>query len=311
MFQRGTYGIEYDGQQSSPFRKWLIPAALVLVVALPLLFFRSCGGQDERDDVTDEKLGQTRYRVPEVEAQRERPSFWRHFMKRGKPSDEITAAVAGTADTGVSAVMPAQGNSEPRAVVAPLPVKVQSSEVKRLLERVTEYETADDLINARLVLHQLLLRKDAEDVRAFVERKIGSINTVLVFSDRPMPEKTRHRIASGDLIGKLSKRYGNTQTYILKANGIDQPNRLRIGREIWVLEDPVFELVIHSKASSAVLTLNGQFFKRYEIGLGRPEDSSGGFDPVRKKLAGHRFLASDLDELCTLLPTVRAVTEME
>ena len=326
MFQRGTYGIEYDEQQGSPFRRWLVPAALVLAVALPLLFFRSCGGQDKADDVTDEKPGQTRYRVPEVEAQRERPSFWRHFLKRGTPSDAADTATAGAnVGTGASAPSVAQGQGvvaaggsgkvEPRpaapVVVAPPTAKVQSVEVKRLLERIAEYENADDLVNARQILHQLLLRKDAEDVRAFVERKIGAINTVLVFGDRPMPEKTRHRLGNGDLISKLSKRYGNTQAYLLKANGIDQPNRLRVGREIWVLEDPVFELTIFAKASNAVLTLNGQFFKRYETGLGKPDDTSAGLDPVRKKLSKHRFLAGDLDELCTLLPTSRVVIEAE
>ena len=325
MFQRGTYGIEYDEQQGSPFRRWLVPAALVLAVALPLLFFRSCGGRDKDGDVTDEKPGQTRYRVPEVEAQRESPSFWRHFLKRGTPSGAADTPATGTstsAGTGVSAPAAAQkpapaavGKAEPRPaapVVPALPTtKVQSAEVKRLLERVAEYENADDLVNARQILHQLLLRKDAEDVRAFVERKIGAINTVLVFGDRPMPEKTRHRLGNGDLISKLSKRYGNTQAYLLKANGIDQPNRLRVGREIWVLEDPVFELTIFAKASNAVLTLNGQFFKRYETGLGKPDDTSAGLDPVRKKLSKHRFLAGDLDELCTLLPTTRVVAEAE
>lgn len=318
MFQRGTYGVEFDEQQGSPFRKLWIPAALVLVVALPLLFFRSCGGQDESTEATDEKPGQTRYRVPEVEPQRERPSFWRHFLKRGNPEDTDTPAAAAEPGAGASVPTVAPdpagggGGAAIRTAVAVAPTaKVQSTEVKRLLERVAEYENADDLVNARLILHQLFQRKDAEDVRAFVERKIGTINTTLAFSDRPMPEKTRHRIASGDLISKLAKRYGNTQDYLLKANGIDQPNRLRVGREIWVLEDPVFELTVFSKASNAVLTLNGQFFKRYEIGLGKPDDTSSGFDPVRKKLSKHRFLVGDLDELCILLPTTRSVVEAE
>jgi LysM repeat protein len=296
--QRGTYGIEFDEQQGSPFRRLWIPAALVLAVALPLLFFRSCGGRDGRDDVTDEEPGQTRYRVPEVEARRERPSLWRHFLKRGGGADAPAHAQAGGGTGGAYAPGGQEADGDARAAF-----KVQSPEVRRLLERVAEHEGADDPVNARLVLHQLLLRKDAEDVRAFIERKIGTINTALVFGDRPMPEKTRHPVVAGDLIGKLAKRYGNTEAYLLKANGIDRPDRLRIGREIWVLRNPVFELAVFPKTSSAVLTLDGQFFKRYETGLGAPSDVPAGTYTVRDGVLARLGLRSvDAEELRVLLP---------
>ena len=78
--QRSTYGIEYDEQQRSPFRKIWVPAALVLAVILPLLVFRGCGNPGGRDAALAEEPGQTRYRVPKVETRRERPSLWRHFL---------------------------------------------------------------------------------------------------------------------------------------------------------------------------------------------------------------------------------------
>jgi LysM repeat protein len=296
--QRGSYGIEYDEQQGSPFRKLWIPAALVLVAILPLLFFRSCGKPDEREAALAEELGQTRYRVPEVETKRERPSLWRHFLsdwRSGRKARDAAADESARGDRWLDAE-----TASPASVLA----KVQSPEVKRLLEQAARHETADDLVNARLVLLQILLRKDAEDVRAFAERKIGVINTALVFGDRSMPEKARHRIASGDLVGKLAKRYGNTQAYLLKANGIDQPSRLRIGQEIWVLENPVFELTVSKKTASAVLTLNGQFFKRYETGPGKPPGVPGGMYAVRDDILARLGLRSaDADELRILLPS--------
>ena len=193
----------------------------------------------------------------------------------------------------------------PEAVQA----NTQSPEVKRLFEAAARHEAADDLVNARLVLNQILLRKDAEDVRFFIERKIGNINTVLVFGDRPMPEKTRHQIAPGDLVGKLAKRYGNTQDFLLRANGIDQPNRLRIGREIWVLENPAFEMTVFKKAANAVLTLNGQFFKRYETVAGTPPDMPAGTYAVRDGILPRLGLRrADAEELRILLPPGVPVT---
>jgi hypothetical protein len=309
--QRGTYGIEYDGQQGSSFRKLWIPVALVLAVILPLLFFRGCGKPGRRGAGLDEGLGQTRYQVPEVEAKRERPSLWRHFLsyrrsdKKAEGGEDRRGAAAGSTRGG-------RWLDEETASPLVIQAKVQSPEVKRLLEQVTRHETADELVNARLVLHQILLRKDAEDVRAFVERKIGGINTALVFDDRPMPEKARHRLASGDLVGKLSKRYGNTQEYLFKANGIDQPNRMRAGDEIWVLENPVFEMTVFKKAASAVLTLNGQFFKRYETGMGdSPEAPAGAYTVRDGVLARLGLRNADADELRTLLLSGVPVTVVD
>lgn len=306
-FRRSMYGIEYDEQQNSSFRKLWVPVTLVLVVILPLLFFRGCGKADGAEEKAGE-IGQTRYQVPEVETKRERPSIFRHFMNYKKTDTSAPESKAPDAPV-------RSDKTDVKAAPSPPPpavVKMQSPEVKRLLEQVVQHESANDLISARQVLHQILLRKDAADVRDFCERKIGSINTALVFDDRPMPEKIKHRIASGDLIGKLSKRYGNTQAYLLKANGIDRPDRLRIGQELWVLQNPEFELTVQKKTSGAVLTLNGQFFKRYEIGLGQPPEADAGAYTVRSGVLVKLGLRNaDAEELRVLLPQSTPVTVMD
>lgn len=280
--QRGTYGIEYDERQGSPLRKFWGVFALVPLAAVFLLLARGCGG-DRTESLPDgAAVGQTRYRAPEVETPRERASLLKHFFDiRLKPISG-GAAQKKAAD---AAAASRQGSGWRASEAQPPPAtKVQSPEVKKLLDQVAAREEADDLLGARLLLLQVLIRRDADDVRAFVERKIGSVNTALIFANRPMPEKSKHRIVSGDVIGKLAKRYGSTQEFILKANGIDKPERLRIGRELWVLAAPVFELTVFKKGGSAVLTLNGQFFKRYPVGIGKPELVPAGTYAVRGKV---------------------------
>ncbi len=291
--QRGTYGVEFDGQRSSPLRKLWLPAILVLALGVPLLVLRGCSGRSDTQALADEEApGQTRYRVPEVETRRERPSLWRHFLNFGR-REETSAAVAG--DGGAA---PATGerwlDAERKTMSA---AAVRSVEVQRLLEQVASHETADDLVAARQLLHQLLIRRDAEDVRAFVERKIGEINTTLLFSNRAMPEKVRHRVVSGDLISKLAKRFGTTQAYLLQANGIDRPDRLRIGREIWVLDKPAFEVMVFKQAATAVLVLNGQFCKRYAVGLGPAADIPAGTYAVRNRVLQPAYRLPDGGEV--------------
>jgi len=272
--QRGSYGIEFDERPGLPIGKLWGIVALILVVVLGVFFFRGCGEESSSQPVSDNGLGQTRYALPEEKAAEERPSLWRHFLDSRRKADSGEAAANDAPQT-----PPPDGAKRQDSTP-----KIQSPEVRKLLDQAAQYESADDLVKTRLVLQEVRLRPDAEDVRAFVERKLGTLNTALAFGDRAMPEKARHRIVSGDLIGKLAKRYGCTQDYLLRANGIDKPELLRIGREIWVLKEPVFELTVFRRASCAVLTLNGQFFKRYEVGFCKPEHAPAGTYLIRNRV---------------------------
>ncbi len=279
--QRGTYGIEYDDRQGSPLRKSWWVFALIPVAGLFFLLFRGCGGGDPREAEGDDGFfGQVRYRIPGVEAQRERPSLLKHFLNLRRQPES-----SGTAKKGEVAA--AQGKSPDGLPLESQPlsaVKVRSQEVRKLLEQAAEREEQDDLVGTRLLLSQVLLRRDADDVRAFVERKTGTVNTTLIFANRPAPEKIKHRVVAGDLISKIAKKYGNTQDFILKANGIDRPERLRLGREIWVLDHPRFELTVALKEACATLTLNGQFFKKYPLGISQPERVPAGTYAIRAKV---------------------------
>ena len=170
---------------------------------------------------------------------------------------------------------------------------MRSKEVRRLLDQALACEKEENWVVERGVLRQVLVHPEADDVRDFVERKIGAINTRLVFSDLAMPEKVKHRIARGDLISRLAKAYDNTQEYILKVNGIERPELLRVGREIWLLDHPKFELAVYTKRFSAVLTLNGQFFKRYVVGLGKPADVPDGSYAIRNRIKNPTYRTPD------------------
>ena len=277
--QRGTYGIEYDERQGLPLRKFWGVFALIPVAGLFFLLFRGCGGEHPREAEGDDGLGQVRYRIPGVEAPRERPSLLKHFLNLRRQPEALD-----TAKKGADAAVPGKDSDWLLPEGKPLSAaKVQSQEVRKLLDQAAAREEQDDLVGMRLLLLQVLLRRDADEVRAFVERKIGTVNATLAFANRPAPEKVKHRVVAGDLISKIAKKYGNTQDFILKANGIDKPERLRIGREVWVLEQPQFELTVFKKSGSAVLTLNGQFFKKYPLGISQPERVPAGTYAIRAK----------------------------
>ncbi|MEI7898730.1 MAG: L,D-transpeptidase family protein [bacterium] len=281
--QRGSYGIEYDERQSASVRKFWLLVAVIPAGALGVLFVRGCGHGHADAGITESGGGHNRRyeAAPEVKVPRERPSLVKHLLNAWWTPDASTAQRKSA--TTATAVTESGWRASKAAPPAVPTAKVQSQDVKQLLDQAAAREAEDDRVGARLILQQVLVRRDADDVRAFAERKIGSLNTALAFSVFPMPAKVKHRVAAGDLIGKLAKQYGCTQEYILKVNGIDKPELLRIGREIWVLKNPAFELTVFKRNNSAVLTLGNQFFKRYTVGVGKTESVPGGTYVIRSK----------------------------
>lgn len=279
--QRGSFGIEFDERQGFPVQRLWWAVMLIPLAALGFIFFRGCAGEKAASALAEDPAQAARFDAPEVKADRERPSLFRHLFRRAAKAE---APPAPQAAAGGDTAARAEGWMSAGAAKTPQEIKIQAPEVKRLLGQAAAREAEDDLVGARQLYRRLLILKDAEEIRPFVERKIGEVNITLLFSNRPAPEKAQHRIASGDLVSKLAKRYGCTQDYLLKANGIDKPELLRIGREIWVLAKPVFELTVFKKGGTAVLTLNGQFFKRYPIGVGKSGESPNGVYAVQSRV---------------------------
>ncbi|MDA3923754.1 MAG: LysM domain-containing protein [Kiritimatiellae bacterium] len=283
--QRGTYGIEYDqNQKTSTGKLWLLPVIIPLVVIL--LVVRGCLVGSSDGIYSSDDTSQHEPMPPEVEVQRERPSIVSHFLHSWRNSLKGKAASGEELAAQDKGVSPDEVELPEKKREAE-PVKVQnlkvSDEVARLLKRVDELEDGGELVSARMILQKLRLRPDGATVRSLVEKKIGEINIKLILSDKSMPGKLLHKIQSGDLVSKLIRRYKNTEEYILRVNKIDRPERIRIGQELWVLDNPNFELMIDKSDFKAVLLFNNRFFKVYIIGLGAVGTVPAGRYEVRSR----------------------------
>jgi len=283
--QRGTYGIEYDQDQKSSVGKlWLLPVVIPLLVIL--LVVRGCfvGSSDGVYSIDD--TSHVESPVPEVQVERERPSIVAHFLQswRNKFKGEVASAEkTSTPVEGVSQEVVETSDNKKRVENIKINTSGMSDEVSGLLKRVQELEDGGDLVSARMILQKLRLRPDASTVRPLVEKRIGEINIKLILSDKPMPGKLLYKIKSGDLVSRLTHRYRNTEEYILRVNKIDRPEKIRIGQELWVLDNPVFELMIDKSDFKAVLLFNNRFFKVYKIGLGDPGTVPSGSYEVRSR----------------------------
>lgn len=266
MRQYGRYGLAFEDQERSPLRRYLWALWVIPVAVLCVFLLRGCRSDGEgRGPVVEDPATAPRYDAPETPVRSVGDRFSGMFKKstqEGAKSREADVVPSTRKNSDSSAVSPA-----PREALSKRDVDAQPPAVRKLLALAMKKEQEDDLLGARLVLRDLLSAPEAKGVRNYVERQLAEVNEKLLFSDRPAPEKKEHTIAPGNLISRLAKQYGTTDAYILKVNQIDDVSRLRLGRKIWVLDHPKFVLTVDKSRFSAVLTLNGFFYRRYSVGL--------------------------------------------
>lgn len=147
--------------------------------------------------------------------------------------------------------------------------KPASDAVRDLLAKGQEAEQRDDLTAARNAYEKALASKDCGDAQALIESRLGDVFIKLILSQREMKEKVDHAIVTGDLLDKLARKYGTTSDLIAKANGISNPNTIKIGDRLRILNKPNFEITVSKSQNWLLVTMNGKFFKRYTVGTGR------------------------------------------
>jgi len=225
--------------------KW-IAAGVVLAVVVLLLLVRSKDGPGSQPAAED--TGAT---VPTAAAQ-------------AAGTSPGTAAATTTADS--TAELPRTQVSRPVAAGEPtIPVK----KINDSIAKARQLENDDKLSEAREELLGLLeTPASLGSYQRQVESRLAAVNIALVVSQRPMPGKVGHVIKSGDLLSKIAARYNCPAELIQRANGIANPDLIRPGNTVYLLDHPKFVIEISKNRNDLVLTLDGKFFKRYNVGTG-------------------------------------------
>ena len=296
---RGKYGIEYNPRQlddDDSSGMWLIVVAVTLVALVSLAWtlvgrFRSAEVEAEPDPVPADEV-----RAPE-------------------PSPVREVSVVETAPT-----------PQPKAVVPPPaqePVADPASSVRRpvkvrnLLMRLEAAEKARDVEMAVTTIEAIraLPGSPAADLDDALARRLGVLNVCRLFERRNAQWVSEVTVKRGDSASRIAAEHGSTLASLVRLNG-GKVDRLVIGRKLYVMSHPRFNLVIRRRARTADLSLNGKFFKRYDL-KGEVTGKLGAYElPDRKrqlwKDLGVGLSEADRAELEMLLPvrTPVLVSEM-
>ena len=92
---------------------------------------------------------------------------------------------------------------------------------------------------------------------------LGEVNTEILLSRYPSPEKTEYIVKPGDVLAKIARKLKTTPEMIMRMNNMSS-TMLRIGDRL-LISHPDFSMVIQRKAALVVLLNHGGFFKQYHI----------------------------------------------
>jgi len=282
---RGRFGIEYNPKQLEPESSglgWLI--ALVALVAL-VSFGWTLAKRFRLQD-------------PQIEAQLE----------------ELPALEIPEPD-----VQPVPPTSQTFKTFQPLNADLANrpARLRNLLMRLEEAEKRCDVELAVNTIETIrsLPGSPAADIDDSLARRLGALNIRRLFDLRNGQWVKSVVVKRGDSASRIAAENGSTLASFARLNGNAKVERLVKGKKVLVMDHPRFNLVLRRRTRIADLSLNGKFFKRYDL-EGDVKARAGTYEmPDKRRLfwngVGSPIKAADRAEIDLLLPVGATVLVSE
>ena len=194
------------------------------------------------------------------------------------------------------------------AVVRDTGFSRRPTKLRNLLMRLEEAEKSHDIEMAVTTIESIrsLPGSPAADIDDALARRLGALNLRRLFGVRNAQWVKAVTVGRGDSASRIAAENGSTLASLARLNG-GNVDRIRVGAKLYVMDHPRFNLVLRRRTRIADLSLNGKFFKRYDL-PGEVRAKEGAYEvPKRRKLLwdrlGSAFKADDRAELEMLLPT--------
>lgn len=187
-------------------------------------------------------------------------------------------------------------------------VSHRPSRLRNLLMRLEEAERHGEVEMAVGTIESIraLPGSPAADLDDALARRLGALNIRRLFDLRCAQWVKTVEVRRGDSASRIAAENGSTLASLARLNG-GSVERIRVGAKLYVMDHPRFNLVLHRRTRIADLSLNGKFFKRYDL-QGEVKARDGAYEiPERRRgfweVFGSSFRKSDLAELNMLLPS--------
>ena len=281
-FERGKFGLEYDLRQkdeSSGGLGWVVAAiAFLALVSLAWTL-----------------IGRFRSNAEEAEV------------------DVVVAEEPQKVET------PPAANPQPAPETEPPTRRIDDSDMakrpvklRNLLMRLDEAKKRRDVEMEVTTIEQIraMPGSPAADLDDSLARRLGTLNVRRLFDLRNAQWVKQVTVKRGDVASRIAYENGSTLASLARLNG-GNVEKVVIGQKLYVMDHPRFNLVIHRRTRTADLSLNGKFFKRYDL-PGEVSGKEGTYEmPANPRTfwrsIGVEFKIADRAELETLMPVKASV----
>ena len=130
-------------------------------------------------------------------------------------------------------------------------------------ERVAALQQQGDIEEVRSAWAQFIQNYPDSPKIGEAKAALGRLNTNLVFSPTPSPEKTTYAVSKGDSLVKIASKVKSNPELIFRVNNMQSIN-LKIGQQLAIPQLDM-SVVVDRKARALTLLNRGQFFKEYQI----------------------------------------------
>ena len=250
-FERGKFGVEYNPRQAedpSDGLGWVIAAiafvALVSLVWTLVVRLRSNEGEAVSEGLLEEGP------APVASAGGHEPAG----------GDEPPS----TDDKATSEQVAPE--PEPTKKIVDADMEKRPVKLRNLLMRLDEAKKRRDLEMEVTTIEQIraMPGNPAADLDDSLARRLGTLNIRRLFDRRNAQWVAQVTVKRGDVASRIASENGSTLASFSRLNG-GNVDKVVLGRKMYVMSHPRFNLVIHRRTRTADLSLNGKFFKRYYI----------------------------------------------
>ncbi|MCQ2368222.1 MAG: LysM domain-containing protein [Kiritimatiellae bacterium] len=280
--QRGAFGIEYNSRPKES-DSGAVMLLLIVIAVIALISF-----------------GVSLYRRGKVDAVEETARIEAEESVSVQQPMEVERSLAEVQEAEEEALLP------PAPVVEIDKFGNRPAKVRNLLMRLEEAEKRKDIEMAVSTIEQLrsIPGNPVADIDDALARRLGTLNVLWLFDRNNAQWVKEVVVRSGSNASRIAAENGATLASLEKLNG--NIDTVFIGQKLKVLDHPRFNLVIHRRSRTADLSLNGKFFKRYDL-VDEVTGKDGMYEvtpPYRQfwRDLGTIFPRADRIELETLMP---------
>jgi LysM repeat protein len=147
-------------------------------------------------------------------------------------------------------------------------------------EKALKVHKSGKLIEARTALEFFIEHFPESSKLEEARDLLGDVNTKILFSPVPSPEKQLYIVRSGDVLNRVAAKTKSTAELIMRSNHLTG-TMLRIDQKLWV-PPTQFSITISRKRNKIVLFRANKYFKQYPIRSWPPVSAKKAAAPPQK-----------------------------